>query len=119
MRFLGASLFKFRPPKIDPGWTRTDILASYRTILANERTVLSYVRTALTMFVAGVTFVHFFDSFVVRIIGWALMPIGLITLAIGVYRYNRESYHIHHLSHRKTQSEREELMDNFEGNDIY
>jgi len=119
MRFIGASLFKFRPPKIKEGWTRTDILASYRTILANERTVLSYVRTALTMFVAGVTFVRFFDSTIVHVIGWTLMPLGLITLLVGVYRYNRESYQIHHLSHRKTESERAQFMDSFEGNDVY
>jgi putative membrane protein len=119
MRIVGASIFKFKPPKIGRGWSRTDILASYRTILANERTVLSYVRTALTMFVAGVTFVHFFDSTIVRIVGWALIPIGIVTLIIGIYRYNRESYHIHLLSHRKTESEKAKFMDNFEGNDVY
>ncbi|MBU1319461.1 MAG: DUF202 domain-containing protein [candidate division Zixibacteria bacterium] len=81
-------------------WSPTDILASFRTILANERTVLSYMRTALTFFVAGVTFVHFFDSLVIEIVGWIFIPLGLITVVIGAYRYNREKRHIHRLNNR-------------------
>ncbi len=79
------------------------MLASFRTILANERTVLSYMRTALTMFVAGVTFVHFFNSLIIVIVGWIFIPLGLITVVIGVYRYNREKRLIQQVSHRKEQ----------------
>jgi len=84
-------------------WSATDILASFRTILANERTVLSYMRTALTFFVAGVTFVHFFDSLVIEIVGWVFIPLGLITVVLGAYRYNREKRHIHRLNNRSQQ----------------
>ena len=97
---------KFRvkaPRRSQDEWSITDILASFRTILANERTVLSYVRTALTLFVAGLTFVHFFDNPIIQVIGWIFIPLGLTTVVIGIYRYNREKYLIHQVSHRKAQ----------------
>jgi putative membrane protein len=101
---LKSLKFRVRAPEMrNAEWSVTDILASFRTILANERTVLSYVRTALTLFVAGVTFVHFFKTTIVQIIGWIFIPTGIITVVIGIYRYNREKYLIHQVSHRKAQ----------------
>jgi putative membrane protein len=90
--------------EITSDWSATDILASFRTTLANERTVLSYLRTSLTFFVAGVTFVHFFDIMIIEIIGWAFIPLGLITVVLGIYRYNREKRSIYrlHSRHRKS-----------------
>ena len=66
-----------------------DVLALDRTILANERTVLAYVRTALTLFVAGVSFVKFFDSWAIETLGWAFVPLGALVLAVGVWRYRK------------------------------
>ncbi len=66
-----------------------DHLAADRTTLSNQNTFLAYVRTALTLFVAGVTFVRFFETTLVEIIGWIFMPIGIMTFFIGLYRYNR------------------------------
>jgi putative membrane protein len=66
-----------------------DYLAADRTVLANERTFLAYVRTALTLFAAGVTFIHFFQPLVLQIIGWILMPLGVISLIIGLIRYRK------------------------------
>lgn len=66
-----------------------DLLAADRTHLANQTTFLAYIRTALTLFVAGVTFIHFFDSYVVEVIGWAFMPLGVATFFVGLFRYNR------------------------------
>ena len=66
-----------------------DYLAAGRTDLANERTFLAYIRTALAVFAAGVTFVHFFDSIWLEIVGWAIVPIGVVLLAVGVIRYKR------------------------------
>jgi putative membrane protein len=62
--------------------------AVIRTVLANQRTFLAYIRTALTLFVAGVTFVKFFESLVVVIIGWIFIPLGVATFFVGLWRYN-------------------------------
>lgn len=66
-----------------------DELAIDRTILANERTVLSYLRGAVALIIAGVTFVHFIEAGWLRMIGMALVPIGLVTGAVGWQRYRR------------------------------
>ncbi|PKK81923.1 MAG: hypothetical protein CVT49_16380 [candidate division Zixibacteria bacterium HGW-Zixibacteria-1] len=75
----------------------SDQLNAARTILANERTVLAYIRTSLTLFVAGITFIRFFDNLIVEIIGWVFLPIGIINLVIGVYRYRATQKHINEL----------------------
>ncbi|MBN1213560.1 MAG: DUF202 domain-containing protein [candidate division Zixibacteria bacterium] len=67
-----------------------DFLAIDRTILANQNTFLAYIRTALTLFVAGVTFIRFFDLAVVEIVGWIFIPVGLATFIIGLVRYNKK-----------------------------
>lgn len=67
-----------------------DYLAIDRTILANQNTFLAYIRTALTLFVAGITFIRFFDQVVVEIVGWVFIPIGLATFVIGLIRYNKK-----------------------------
>lgn len=64
-----------------------DELAIDRTILANERTVLAYLRGALTLFIAGVTFLHFFDKGVLLYIGILCVPLGLAVGFFGVLRY--------------------------------
>lgn len=68
-----------------------DHLATDRTVLANERTFLSFLRTALTMFVAGITFIKFFDSTAVEIIGWSFLPFSALLVALAVYSYRRTS----------------------------
>jgi len=72
---------------IDFGLPLTDQLAAARTILANERTFLSYQRTALTLAVSGISFIHFFDSIIIAIIGWVFIPAALITMTLGITRY--------------------------------
>lgn len=66
-----------------------DHLAVDRTVLANERTWLAYVRTALTLFVAGVTFIRFFDQWLVEIIGILFLPLSILFLVLGVRSYRR------------------------------
>jgi putative membrane protein len=66
-----------------------DYLAVDRTLLANENTLLAYIRTAIAFFVAGVSFVRFFDNPVMAYIGWALVPIALATVVIGAIRYQK------------------------------
>jgi len=66
-----------------------DHLAADRTILSNQNTFLAYLRTALTLFVAGITFIKFFDNLLIEIIGWVFMPVGILTFFVGLVRYNR------------------------------
>lgn len=79
---------------LDPDFNRDDFvlrdyLAADRTILATERTLLSYLRTAFTMFVAAVTFIKFFDTPVMQLLGWLFLPLGVILILFGVYRYKQ------------------------------
>ncbi len=91
-----------------PSWRSTgegkglrDHLADHRTILANERTFLAYLRTALTLFVAGVSFIMFFDSLIVEVVGWIFLPIGFVTLLLGIARYRKTREDLTHLPGRK------------------
>jgi len=58
-----------------------DYLATDRTILANERTFLAYIRTALSIFAVGISFLKFFDSLLIKIIGWIFIPAGVSILS--------------------------------------
>ena len=62
-------------------------LAAHRTVLANERTWLGYIRTSLTFFVAGVSFIEFFKIATLVIIGWVFVPLGMVCLVIGLWKY--------------------------------
>ncbi len=66
-----------------------DVLAADRTQLANERTLLSYLRTALTLFIAGVSFIRFFDNLIVEIIGWLFVPLGFWVSWVGAVRFRK------------------------------
>lgn len=66
-----------------------DHLAADRTVLANERTFLAYVRTALALVVSGLTLIHFFKDATTTVIGWILMPLGAVTLVVGIRDYWR------------------------------
>ena len=79
-------------PQVDestPKAGRLVSLSAERTRLANHRTFLAYQRTALTLFVAGVTFIRFFDNLIVEIIGGVFVPVGIITIVVGFVRYRR------------------------------
>ncbi|MBU0727758.1 DUF202 domain-containing protein [Patescibacteria group bacterium] len=67
--------------------TLRDYLAAHRTVLANDRTWLGNIRTSMTFFVAGVSFIQFFDLEIIRMIGWAFIPIGILNLILGLFRY--------------------------------
>jgi putative membrane protein len=66
-----------------------DRLALDRTALANERTFLAYVRTGLTLLVVGFSFIELpiFQSRWFAIQGWAFVPLGVITFAVGAWRF--------------------------------
>lgn len=66
-----------------------DFLAADRTRLANERTLLAYMRTALTLFIAGVSFIQFFDSRILEVIGWLFVPLGVWVAWIGTVKFRQ------------------------------
>lgn len=45
------------------------------------------MRTALTLFIAGVTFVRFFGGIVMTAIGWFFIPMGVLTMILGIFHY--------------------------------
>jgi putative membrane protein len=66
-----------------------DCMAIERTIMANERTFLSYIRAALGLFIGGVSFIEFFDSPVMEVVGWIFLPLGAAALVLGLKRYRK------------------------------
>ena len=66
-----------------------DHLAADRTVLANDRTFLAYARTALALLVSGITLVRFFGHGVTDVLGWVLIPLGVLTMVVGTRAYFR------------------------------
>jgi len=67
-----------------------DVLAIDRTRLANERTLLAWLRTAIMLLVSGVTLLKLFEGmFIMEAMGAALIPLSLLTAALGIRRYLR------------------------------
>ncbi|MBI2641051.1 DUF202 domain-containing protein [Candidatus Roizmanbacteria bacterium] len=64
-----------------------DQLAIDRTLLAVERTFLSYLRTSLTFFIAGASFIKFFNEPFIVGLGWIFLPSGILFFFLGLQRY--------------------------------
>ncbi len=75
-----------------------DQLAATRTVLANERTFLAYVRTALSLIAAGAFFIKFVQTSGMALLGWTMMPIGIIVLLFGIYRFRATKQSIQHVN---------------------
>ncbi|MEO2005817.1 MAG: DUF202 domain-containing protein [Candidatus Poribacteria bacterium] len=84
-----------------------DHLAVDRTALSNERTFLSYIRTALTLVVAGISFVKFFDSLTVAVLGWSFIVGALPVMSFGIFRYTKMRRLMHSIG-KQSEKEREE-----------
>ena len=75
--------------------TRESILAAERdlavdrTALSNERTLLAYLRTALQAVVGGATLIRFFDHPVADVVGWLLLPCGVVLVVLGIRFFRR------------------------------
>lgn len=65
----------------------TDILALDRTRLANERTFLAYFRTFIVLVSSGLAALQLDALSEIKWIGWILVIIGPIMLAIGTIRF--------------------------------
>ena len=78
-----------------------DLLSIERNKLSNERTLLSYSRTFLSFAVAGVSLIQFFQQNQIFVVfGYALIPAGVVIMAIGFYRYFRTKRLINEIQHR-------------------
>jgi len=75
-----------------------DHLALDRTQLANERTLLAYLRSGVSLMLAGVTLFHFAQSSWLAWVGVACVPLGLVTLAFGTWRYVSTARRMRHFS---------------------
>jgi putative membrane protein len=75
-----------------------DYLATDRTVLANERTLLAYLRTALGGFVAGVSFIHFFDTIAIHVLGWVFCVVSIALVLVGAARFRKLKGSLQHLS---------------------
>ena len=64
-----------------------DHLAAERTVLANERTALAHLRTMLTFLIGGATFIQFFDSVIIEVLGWIFLPVSLVLGVFGLVKY--------------------------------
>ena len=82
----------------NPEMILRDFLAVDRTVMANEVSFLSYIRTALTMLVAAITFLKFFDSTVLHLIGWALICLAGLLILHGATRYDAMERILHRIS---------------------
>jgi putative membrane protein len=75
-----------------------DYLAIDRTVMANESSFLSYIRTALTMVVAAITFLKFFDSTTVHILGWIFIVAAVLMVVHGATRYEAVERILHNIT---------------------
>jgi putative membrane protein len=64
-----------------------DRLAMDRTVMANERTFLAFTRTALSIVVVGASFIKFLNSTLFHVLGWILIPLGIMLFGFGFKRY--------------------------------
>lgn len=64
-----------------------DELAIDRTLLANERTLLSYLRSGLALVIAGISIIHFVPRGWFMCVGIACIPLGVVTVLIGILRF--------------------------------
>lgn len=72
-----------------------DFMAIERTVMANERTFLSYIRTALGFFIGGASFIEFFDTYTLQLVGWVFIPSGIIAFGLGLWKYKKINSLIH------------------------
>jgi putative membrane protein len=79
------------PP--DPTLLR-DVLAIDRTVLANERTLLAYGRSLLALIAGGATVMHFVEEWWAVPAGAALIGLGILLFAYGLWRYRVVGRHL-------------------------
>ena len=81
-----------------------DSLARDRTYLANERTFLAYLRTAIMLLASGITLVKLFatDRGLLAL-GYVLVPLSIVTGAVGYLRFIRMRARIDHAPRMRSE----------------
>ncbi len=64
-----------------------DYLALERTRLANERTLFAFIRTSLYMLLAGIAIVQLEGLEPIKLLGYLLLILCVVTLIFGVIRF--------------------------------
>lgn len=87
-----------------------DHMAAERTIFANERTLMAYLRTAMTISVGGFVAIKLTNDLYLEIIGFILIPIGIILGIYSFVRYRNKQRLIegHHQGYCSTSQEHEQ-----------
>ena len=67
-----------------------DVLAIERTIMANERTMLAYSRTAIALIIAGISFLEFTNSPILKVVAICFIPLGVATFVFGLWRFTKK-----------------------------
>lgn len=75
--------------KIEEDLILRDHLAVERTRLTNETALLAYLRTSLFLISIGLTFIKIDEFKGVAIIGWICIPLSIILISFGVFRFVR------------------------------
>ncbi|MBC8418672.1 MAG: DUF202 domain-containing protein [Proteobacteria bacterium] len=86
-----------------------DHLAEFRTDLANRRTLLSHIRTALAFFAGGLALIKFSGHPLIWLIGWLILPAGVIILVQGVITYIKVTRAIQAEKEKTDEAERATL----------
>lgn len=60
--------------------------AKERTLLALDRTLLSYIRTSMAGVIVGVSFIKFFESSFMWILGVIVIIVSLLLTVFGIVR---------------------------------
>jgi putative membrane protein len=64
-------------------------LAVHRTELANRRTLMAYIRTAIGLTAASIALLKLLEDGWLTYLGWALLPVAIFCLLIGIDDYHR------------------------------
>ena len=64
-----------------------DEMAIQRTIFANERTLMAYFRTAIALIAGGFAAIKFSQHVYMELIGFTLLPIGVLLAVYSFVRY--------------------------------
>ncbi|MHA6249457.1 YidH family protein [Pontibacter sp. CAU 1760] len=88
-----------------------DQMAKQRTIFANERTLMAYLRTAMTVSVGGFAAIKFSNDLYLEVLGFILIPFGIMLGAYSFARYRNKQRLIedHHQEYCQTSHKHADL----------